>query len=95
MRPLAASLASATPWWTGPRYEDGKAWINGTQSFDAVPLVSWDLYIDGYQPAKKWLKDRKGRGLGFEDIQHYQRIKKKFLKPIGSWAQSKWTFDLR
>jgi hypothetical protein len=57
-----------------PRYEDGKVWINSTQSFDAAPLVSWDLYIGGYQPAQKWLKDRKGRELGFEDIQHYQRI---------------------
>jgi len=26
------------------------------------------------QPAQKWLKDRKGRKLDFEDISHYQRI---------------------
>ena len=32
------------------------------------------LYIGGYQPAQKWLKDRKGRELGFEDILHYQKI---------------------
>ena len=57
-----------------PRYEDGKVWINDTQFFDAVPPVSWDLYIGGYQPAQKWLKDRKGRELTFDDIQHYQRI---------------------
>jgi hypothetical protein len=27
-----------------------------------------------YQPAQKWLKDRKGRVLTFEEIQHYQKI---------------------
>jgi hypothetical protein len=28
----------------------------------------------GYQPAHKWLKDRKARELNFEDILHYQKI---------------------
>ena len=32
------------------------------------------LYRGGYQVCHKWLKDRKGRTLSFEDIQHYQRI---------------------
>jgi hypothetical protein len=27
-----------------------------------------------YQPAQKWLKDRKGQTLGYDDIVHYQRI---------------------
>ena len=27
-----------------------------------------------YQPAQKWLKDRKGMTLSFEDVKHYQRI---------------------
>lgn len=27
-----------------------------------------------YQPAQKWLKDRKGRTLTGDDILHYQRI---------------------
>jgi len=38
--------------------------------------VSWAFYVGGYQPAQKWLKDRKGRALGFEDVKHYQRILK-------------------
>lgn len=59
-----------------PRFEDGKVWINPTQYFDAAPEVSWTFYIGGYQPAQKWLKDRKGRALSFEDIKHYQRILK-------------------
>jgi predicted helicase len=56
------------------KYEDGKVWINGDQYFDHVPQVAWEFYIGGYQPAQKWLKDRKGRILSFEDIQHYQKI---------------------
>jgi predicted helicase len=55
-------------------YEDGKVWINESQYFDNVPLSAWAFYIGGYQPAQKWLKDRKDRQLGFEDIVHYQKI---------------------
>lgn len=59
-----------------PRYADGKVWINRTQYFDNAPEVSWGFYIGGYQPAQKWLKDRKGRALSFDDVKHYQRILK-------------------
>ncbi len=57
-----------------PKYESGKVWINDAQYFDGVPQVAWEFYIGGYQPAQKWLKDRKGRELTIEDIQHYQKI---------------------
>lgn len=59
-----------------PRFEDSKVWINPTQFFANAPEVSWSFYIGGYQPAQKWLKDRKGRALSFEDVKHYQRILK-------------------
>jgi very-short-patch-repair endonuclease len=59
---------------TKTKYEDGKVYINDTQYFDNVPQIAWDIYIGGYQPAQKWLKDRKGRVLDFEDILHYQKI---------------------
>ncbi|MCP4398935.1 MAG: hypothetical protein GY801_16755, partial [bacterium] len=39
-----------------------------------VPRLAWDFYIGGYQPAQKWLKDRRGRTLNFDDILHYQKI---------------------
>jgi predicted helicase len=52
----------------------GKVYINETQYFDNVPEKAWNFYIGGYQPAQKWLKDRKGRELGFEDILHYQKM---------------------
>ncbi|OCK42641.1 DNA methyltransferase [Tenacibaculum soleae] len=52
----------------------GKVWINDINYFDNVPLVAWNFYIGGYQPAQKWLKDRKGRELDYEDIFHYNKI---------------------
>jgi len=52
----------------------GKVYINDTQYFDNVPQVAWEFYIGGYQPAQKWLKDRKERTLEFDDILHYQKI---------------------
>jgi predicted helicase len=54
--------------------EVGKVYINDTQYFDNVPEIAWNFYIGGYQPAQKWLKDRKDRKLEFEDILHYQKI---------------------
>ncbi|NLE06356.1 MAG: hypothetical protein GX638_16345, partial [Crenarchaeota archaeon] len=34
----------------------------------------WNFYIGGYQPAQKWLKDRKGRILDNSELEHYQKI---------------------
>jgi len=36
-----------------------KVYLNDTQYFDNVPNIAWRFYIGGYQPAQKWLKDRK------------------------------------
>ncbi len=52
----------------------GRIWINSEQYFKNIPLTAWEFYIGGYQPAQKWLKDRKGRTLEFDDILHYQKI---------------------
>ncbi|MEO8236043.1 MAG: type ISP restriction/modification enzyme, partial [Flavobacterium sp.] len=52
----------------------GNVYINETQYFANVPEVAWNFYIGGYQPAQKWLKDRKERELSYEDIRHYQKI---------------------
>jgi predicted helicase len=57
-----------------PNFKDGKVYINKTQYFENVPEVAWNFYIGGYQPAQKWLKDRKDRKLEFDDIAHYQKI---------------------
>jgi hypothetical protein len=55
-------------------FQNGKVWINDTQYFDHIPSIAYEFYIGGYQPAQKWLKDRKGRPLNYDDILHYQRI---------------------
>lgn len=52
----------------------GKVYINDTQYFENVPETAWNFYIGGYQPAQKWLKDRKGRTLSFDDVLHYQKM---------------------
>jgi predicted helicase len=59
---------------TKVKYQDGKVYINETQYFNNVPEIAWNFYIGGYQPAQKWLKDRKDRKLDFDDILHYQKI---------------------
>ena len=56
------------------RYEGGKVYINASQYFGGVPVEVWNMYIGGYQPAQKWLKDRKGQTLSDSDLKHYQEI---------------------
>jgi Type ISP C-terminal specificity domain len=48
--------------------------INGTQYFQGIQPDVWSFHIGGYQVCDKWLKDRKGRTLTYDDIQHYQKI---------------------
>lgn len=55
-------------------YRNGRVYINATQYFDNVPSVAWNFFIGGYQPAQKWLKDRKGKVLDYADIRRYQKI---------------------
>ena len=59
---------------TDPTKRLGKVHINPDQHFTDVPEVAWNFHIGGYQPAQKWLKDRKGRTLDHQDIIHYQKI---------------------
>jgi hypothetical protein len=59
---------------TSLKYENGKVFTNKTQYFDNVPPETWEFYIGGYKPAHKWLKDRAGRILTFDEIEHYQKI---------------------
>lgn len=53
---------------------NGRVYINNTQYFSGVASEVWQFRVGGYQVLHKWLKDRKGRTLSFEDIMHYQRI---------------------
>ena len=57
-------------------YSDDTVWINKGRSegLRGVPENVWNFHIGGYQVCDKWLKDRKGRVLSAEDINHYQKI---------------------
>jgi len=48
--------------------------INKTQYFEGVPPEVWEFHIGGYQVCQKWLKDRKGRTLTYDDLTHYQKV---------------------
>jgi predicted helicase len=52
----------------------GRVHINPTQYFDGVPQDGWEFYVGGYQVLDKWLKDRRGRQLSYDDLTHYQRV---------------------
>jgi predicted helicase len=55
-------------------YSNNQVFINDTQYFGNIPELAWNFYIGGYQPAQKWLKDRKGKQLSNSDLDHYQKI---------------------
>jgi hypothetical protein len=82
--PIAGSNEIATL-----KYEKGKVFINKTQYFDNVPLEAWEFYIGGYQPAQKWLKDRKSRTLVFDEIEHYRKI----ITVLSLTADLQWQID--
>jgi predicted helicase len=58
-----------------PKFINGNVIINKKgDAFANVPETTWNFHIGGYQVCHKWLKDRKGRQLSSEDIQHYQQV---------------------
>jgi hypothetical protein len=44
------------------------------QYFEGVSLEVWNFEIGGYQVLHKWLKDRQGRQLTYDDLTHYQQM---------------------
>jgi predicted helicase len=54
--------------------DKGRVFINKDQYFEGIRQDVWEFMIGGYQVCEKWLKDRRGRKLTFEDINHYQKI---------------------
>ncbi len=55
-------------------YKNENVYINKTQYFDNVSEAVWQFHIGGYQVCQKWLKDRKGRKLSYDDCNHYLYI---------------------
>ena len=73
--PIAGTNTITEIKWVNTKQKDkGNIYINDTQYFADVPLKAWEAYIGGYQPAQKWLKDRKGQTLTYNDIIHYQQM---------------------
>ena len=56
------------------QYAKNRVYINTKQYFEGINAEVWQVLTGGYQPAKKWLKERIGRTLDANDVIHYQRI---------------------
>jgi len=54
--------------------EAGRVYINKSQYFEGVPPEVWVFQVGGYQVCDKWLKDRRGRQLSYDDLTHYQKV---------------------
>jgi len=64
-------VASGYPQYTA---SDQRVWINQEQYFEGVPEEVWEFHVGGYQVPSKWLKDRRGRQLSFDEVLYYQHI---------------------
>jgi len=56
------------------RPQEGKVYINKDQYFEGISPDVWEFHIGGYKVCEKWLKDRRGRELSFDDIRNYQKV---------------------
>jgi len=56
--------------------EDQKVFINKEQYFEGIPKEVWEYRIGSYQVTEKYLKDRKGRKLSLDEINHYMKVAK-------------------
>jgi predicted helicase len=73
--PIKADNVVETVRYQPPLGKDpGRVWINDCQYFEGVPEAAWNFPIGGYLPAQRWLRDRVGRALAFDDQAEYQRI---------------------
>lgn len=52
----------------------GRVWISDRQYFEGIAEAVWRFPIGGYLPAERWLKDRIGRTLSYDDQEAYPRI---------------------
>jgi predicted helicase len=59
-----------------PKYDEQRTrvYINKNQFFEGIPLEVWSFQIGGYKVCERWLKDRRGRQLTYDDLTHYQKI---------------------
>ncbi len=67
--------------------QSGRVKINSSQYFEGIPPEVWDFYVGGYQVLQKWLKDRRGRQLSYDDLTHYQQVVVALQKTIDVMAE--------
>jgi predicted helicase len=67
--------------------KEERIYINKSQYFDNVKPEVWTFHIGGYQVCQKWLKDRKGRVLSYDDCEHYLYIVAALENTIGLMAE--------
>jgi hypothetical protein len=67
---------SAAPLSVGRVYisEDDLGAGKKAQFFEGVAPDVWNFTVGGYQVCEKWLKDRRGRRLTYDDFAHYEKI---------------------
>ena len=59
----------------------------GGQYFEGIEPEVWEFQVGGYQVLDKWLKDRRGRNLTPEDLEHYRRVVVALRKTIRIMAE--------
>ncbi|MAA79736.1 MAG: hypothetical protein CL916_10795, partial [Deltaproteobacteria bacterium] len=75
-RPKGATLIKAK----NQKDWNGQIWINDSQYFADIPQYVWNMYIGGYQPARKWIKSRRmtaskpGYILNEDEVIQYSRL---------------------
>jgi len=65
----------------------GRVQINDYEAFGNISEAAYNFYIGGYQPLQKWLKDRKGEKLNFEQLKHYSKMVYAVTETIGLMEQ--------
>jgi predicted helicase len=62
--------------------EEQRVFINKEQYFEGIPREVWEYRIGAYQVMEKYLKDRKGRKLSLDEINHYMKVAKAIQQTI-------------
>lgn len=67
------------------RYDEAtqRVYINKEQCFEDISKEVWEYRIGAYQVMEKYLKDRKGRKLSLDEINHYMKVAKAIGLTIG------------
>jgi predicted helicase len=64
-----------------------RMWINAAQYFEPVPPEVWAYRVGGYQVCHKWLDDRKGTTLSYDERLTYQRMVTALERTLAFQAQ--------